>query len=123
MLGTVHSVIIWTDDLSRLTPFYRDKLGLTAEMEGDEFTVFTAASPGGTQIALGRHSDVSGRSKEPQRIMVNFLVQDCQKDYEGLRGRGVEFSRTPSVDQDDGFLIATFQDPDGNTLQLFQPPS
>ena len=123
MLGTIHSVVIWTEDLSRLTPFYRDKLGLTTEMESDEFAVFTAASPGATQIALGRHSEVSGRSKEPERIMVNFLVPDCQKAYEDLKGRSVEFSRAPSVDQDDGFMIATFQDPDGNTLQLFQPPS
>ena len=122
MLGKIHSVAIWTDDVGRLTAFYRDKLGLALEMESDEFSVFAASSPGATQLALGRHSNVSGRSKEPNRIMIDFLVKDCQAAYDDLRSRGVEFLREPGVDQADGFMIATFQDPDGNTLQLFQPP-
>jgi predicted enzyme related to lactoylglutathione lyase len=123
MLGTIHSVVIWTDDVRRLTPFYRDKLGLQAEMESEEFTIFAADQPGAAQLALGRHSEVSGRSKEPHRIMIDFLVKDCQAAYDDLRSRGVEFLREPGIDQADGFSIATFQDPDGNTLQLFQPPA
>ncbi len=123
MLGKIHSTLIWTDDLTRLTDFYRDKLGLKVEMETDGFVVFAAAHPGDAQLALGLHSEVSGPTKEPNRIMIDFLVEDCRKAYHELKGKGVQFSREPSIDEGDGFMIATFQDPDGNTLQLFQPPA
>jgi predicted enzyme related to lactoylglutathione lyase len=123
VIGPIHSVGIWTEDVGRLAPFYKDKLGLETEMEGDEFTVFKAASPGSPQLFLGKHSAVRGRSKEPDRVMVNFLVADCQAAYDELGGRGVEFTREPGIDPEDGFMIATFQDPDGNTLQIFQPPA
>jgi len=123
MIGTIHSVAIWTDDVARLVRFYRDRLGLRVEIASDEFTVFAAPPAGGTQLALGRHSEVSGRSKEPYRIMVNFLVEDCRAACEELKARGVEFLREPWFDPADGFMIATFQDPDGNTLQLLQPPA
>ena len=112
MIKGVHSVVIWTDDLARLVPFYRDVLGLKAEMESPEFALF------GSQLALGKHSHVQGRSKDPNRVMVDLTVDDCRAEYERLRAKGVEFVREPEEDQ--GLIIATFTDPDGNTLQLFQ---
>lgn len=116
MLKGIHSVMIWTEDLGRLAPFYRDVLGLEQQMEGDEFAVFLS---GGAQLAIGRHNGVQGKSRDPNRVMVNFRVDDCQSAYERLRGRGVEFIRPPSKETD-GLTIATFADPDGNLLQLFQ---
>ena len=110
------SVIIWTEDLERLLPFYRDTLGLKAQTQGD----FALLEIGGKQpLALGKHSEVSGKTKEPYRMMVNLTVDDIQATYEDLKGKGVQFTRPPEKDQGD-FMIATFQDPDGNTLQLFQ---
>lgn len=108
--------MIGTDDLQRLAPFYRDVLGLSAEMESDEFVVLGGS--GGPQLAIGTHSEVKGRSQDPNRVMVDFAVDDCQAEYERLSAKGVEFVREPSQDQ--GFIVATFQDPDGNLLQLFQ---
>ena len=116
MLAGIHSVLIWTQDLQRLLPFYRDVLGLKPQMENEGFVVFEASS--GAALALGVHSEVKGRSRDPNRVMVDFQVDDCQAEYERLRGHGVEFMRTPS--KEDGAIIATFSDPDGNVLQLFQ---
>lgn len=118
MIKGVHSVIIWTEDLGRLAPFYRDVIGLRQEMEGEGFAVF--GSERGPQLALGQHSEVKGASREPNRVMVDLDVDDCQGEYERLRGKGVRFVREPSKEMD-GAIIATFMDPDGNTLQLFQP--
>ncbi len=115
MIKGVHSAIIWTDDLGRLTAFYRDTLGLKVEMEDAENVVFAGE---GAQLALGRHSEVSGRSREPYRVMVDLAVDDCEAEYERLQAKGVAFVRAPS--EEDGFVIATFEDPDGNMLQLFQ---
>ncbi len=113
MITGVHSVLIGTEEFGRLVPFYRDVLGLNVQMEGDGFAVLADG-----KLAIGKHSEVQGRSRDPNRVMVNFQVGDCQAEYERLRGKGVEFVRTPS--QEDGFTIATFLDPDGNVLQLFQ---
>jgi predicted enzyme related to lactoylglutathione lyase len=114
-MATDLSVILWTDDTERLVPFYRDTLGLKEQSQGG-FSIFEI---GGRQsLAIGQHSEVSGKTKEPYRIMVNLTVDDIQAAYEQLKGKGVQFMRPP--EQDMGVMIATFQDPDGNTLQLFQ---
>ena len=117
MLTGIHSVVIWTEDVSRLLPFYRDVLGLKPEMETAGFVVFEASS--GAALALGTHSEVKGCSRDPYRVMVDLNVDDCQAEYERLSKQGVEFVRTPS-DEGDGAVIATLLDPDGNVLQLFQ---
>jgi lactoylglutathione lyase len=119
MIKGVNSVIIWTEDVKKLTPFYRDTLGLKTSDIGDEFAVFDIG--GAQQLALGNHSEVTGRSKEPNRVMINLDVDDCQSEYERLKAKGVQFVRPPSPEPEaDGTIIATLQDPDGNTLQLFQ---
>lgn len=115
MLSHINSVLIWTDDTNRLVPFYRDVLGLKAEIQGD----FAFFSLEGAALVIGKHSDVHGRSSDPYRIMVNFQVADCQAEYDRLSPQGVEFIRAPSK-EGDGFTIATLLDPDGNVLQLFQ---
>ena len=119
MIKGVQSVIIWTDDLPRLSGFYRETLGLKQEVTTDGFVAFGADQ--GAALALGKHSEVSGKSREPYRVMIDLTVDDCQAEYERLKGKGVSFVRPPSKDEGDRFIIATFQDPDGNTLQLFQP--
>lgn len=116
MLTGIHSVVIWTEDVSRLLPFYRDVLGLKPQMENEGFVAFEASS--GAALALGAHSEVKGRSRDPYRMMVDLQVDDCQAEYERLSKQGVEFVRAPSKEND--VTIATFLDPDGNMLQLFQ---
>ncbi|MEX0800226.1 MAG: VOC family protein [Dehalococcoidia bacterium] len=120
MLKGIPFVIVWTEDVQRLVPFYRDTLGLAPEMETPEFVSFK--SDGGAQMAIGQHSEVRGKSSDPLRVMVNFQVDDCREEYERLAGKGVEFIRAASEDQG-GSILATFLDPDGNTLQLFQQTS
>jgi len=113
MLSGLHSVLIWSEDVKRLLPFYRDVLGLKPLIETDQFAVFPEVG-----LRIGSHSDVHGRARDPNRVMVNFRVEDCQAEYEKLRERGVEFIREPSPDAI--HIVATFLDPDGNILQLMQ---
>ena len=111
----MHSVLIWSEDVKRLVPFYRDVLGLKPQMESEGFTVFLL---NGTGLAIGTHSEVQGRSRDPNRMMVNLRVDDCRAEYERLSKQGVAFSRTPT--EDAIHIIATFNDPDGNVLQLLE---
>jgi len=115
MLSALHSVLIWTEDVPGLLPFYRDILGLKTLVETEEFAVFPL---NGIGLRIGKHSEVRGPARDPHRVMVNFRVEDCQAEYERLAKQGVEFVRPPSPDAI--HIVATFRDPDGNILQLMQ---
>ena len=114
MIKGFQGIIISTEDFPRLLPFYRDTLGLGTQMESDGFAVL-----GGGQLALGHHSKVKGKARDPNRVLVNLNVDNCQVEYERLKKMGVEFIREPSKEGQD-LIIATLLDPDGNRLQLFE---
>ncbi|HLF08915.1 MAG TPA: VOC family protein [Dehalococcoidia bacterium] len=118
MIQGLAGVIIWTVDLDRLVAFYRDTLGLTPHSVRPDFVAF---SFGDVRLSLGRHSEVTGPSRDPYRIMVNLAVEDIQAVTVRLRQRGVAFVREPEQEQWGGW-VATFRDPDGNLLQLLQQP-
>lgn len=119
MIQGLAGVIIWTDDLDRLVAFYRDTLGLTPHSVRPDFVTFTF---GDVRLSIGRHSEVSGPSRDPYRIMVNLAVDDIHAIAAELQLRGVAFLRPPEQEHWGG-RVATFRDPDGNLLQLLQQPS
>ena len=116
IISGVVGVIIWTDDLERLLGFYRDILGLKPHSVRAHFVSFKW---GNVRLGIGAHSEVSGRTTEPYRVMVNLGVDDIQAAYDSIRSKGVEFSRPPEEEHWGG-RVATFSDPDGNTIQLMQ---
>ena len=118
MIEGVVGVIIWTESLDRLLPFYRDTLGLHPHSVRPNFVAFRW---GDIRLSIGQHSEVKGRTTEPCRVMVNLGVSDIHKTYEHLSARGVVFSRPPEREHWGGW-VATFADPDGNVLQLLQQP-
>ena len=111
---------IWTGDLDNLLPFYRDVIGLTPSGGAPGFVLFGDGS--GPALALGQHSEVRGRASDPYRHMVGLRTDDIHADTERLKGQGVEFIEEPN-DQGGGFWLATFLDPEGNIIQLFQFPN
>ena len=116
MIDGLAGVIIWTDDLDRLSAFYTDTLGLSPHSVRPHFVSFKW---GGVRLGLGAHREVSGRSRDPYRVMINLAASDIHVEYEALRSRGVEFMRPPEREHWGGW-VATFRDPDGNVLQLLQ---
>lgn len=115
-LGPIIGVIVSTDDLPRLVRFYRDTLGLATYHERERVVNFQW---GELRLTLTRHDQVNGRSRDPLREMINFGVRDIHAAHRRLRAAGVEFLRPPQQEPWGGW-IATFSDPDGNTLQLIQ---
>ena len=116
MIDGVVGVIIWTDNLSAMLSFYRDKLGLRPHSVREHFVSFKW---GDMRLGIGTHSHVQGKTSEPFRTMVNLGVGDIDSEYVALREKGVEFIRPPEKEHWGG-LVATFRDPDENTLQLMQ---
>jgi predicted enzyme related to lactoylglutathione lyase len=55
------------------------------------------------------------------RVTVNLGVDDIHAAYRTLLARGVVFVRPPEREHWGGW-VASFRDPDGNLIQLLQPP-
>ena len=113
-----HHIALRTPDFPRAKAFYSETLGL--EIVGDipgRDIVFIDI--GGTTIEL-----MAAPDQAPGEVgafsHLAFQVDDVDAVYQELAGRGVPFSVEP---RDAGSLrIAFFQDPDGNTLELFHSP-
>jgi len=108
---------IWSSDINNLLPFYRDTVGLKPGVSTPEFVLFgDQTSPA---LALGTHSEVRGRASDPYRHMVGLITDDIHGDTARLKAAGIEFVEDPN-DQGGGFFLATFVDPEGNLIQLYQ---
>ena len=117
MFDRIAGVVLWTDNVQRLKGFYRDVLGLPLHSERPNFIAFAL---GEERLSIGLHDTVSGHAKDPFRIMVNLRVADITYVFTQLQARGVHFIREPEQEHWGGW-VATFDDPDGNILQLLQP--
>jgi predicted enzyme related to lactoylglutathione lyase len=116
MITGLRGATIWSENLNNLLPFYRDVLGLPVIEDTPGFAVLgQRLAPA---LALGTHSEVKGRNADPARHMVGLTTDDITRDWERLKGAGVEFIEDP---KDYGTVwVATFKDPEGNLLQLLQ---
>ena len=101
-----------------LIAFYRDIVGLTPNEEMGP-GAFMAGSSSFIALIIEGHCEVKGAAKEPQRVLLNFLVNDLASEEARLKEQGVEFIM--SATKEPGFgTIATFLDPDGNYCQLME---
>jgi catechol 2,3-dioxygenase-like lactoylglutathione lyase family enzyme len=116
MITGVRGATIWSEDLNRLLPFYRDVLGLPVAIDTPGFVVLGRRdSP---TLALGTHSEVRGKNADPARHMVGLTSDDIMADCKRLKDAGVLFIEDPKNHGD--VWVATFKDPDDNLLQLLQ---
>ena len=113
-------VVLWTEQLDAMVRFYETVLDLPLRSRHDGFAAFTLQS--GVRLSIGLHDQVRGRSRDPNRVMVNLGVPDIHRAAATLKGRGVAFTREPEQEHWGGW-VATFHDPDGNTVQLLQGAS
>lgn len=101
-----------------LVAFYRDVVGLEVAEDGPPGAFMAGSSPFLALIIEG-HDAVSGASKEPQRILLNFFTDDAAREQARIERTGVHFVRP--AEREEGFgIVATFADPDGNLCQLMQ---
>lgn len=118
--------ILWTsaDRFAAMRTFYVDTLGLRPRSDRAEFVSFTwdAPNPHAPRLTITVHSAVHGSARDPLRAMVNLEVEDIEAVHARLREGDVAFVRPPEQEHFGGW-IATFQDPDGNLVQLLQHPA
>lgn len=99
----------------KLKAFYGDVVGLERESDmGDG-----AFKAGGAVLAVDAHSETKGGSREPQRVLIDFFVDDLKAEQARLEKQGVQFIRKEGQEYWGG-TISTFLDPDGNYCQLIE---
>lgn len=120
MIKGLESILLSSENSTKLAEFYREVVGLkqTAEMEvgknGEKGYEFADVL-----LYVNQHSEVHGKSKEPQRTILNFEVDDIEKEVERLEKAGVK--KVQDTYHVEGYgLIATFEDLDGNYFQTVQ---
>lgn len=122
-IGPLTSVLLFTtpERYAKMHDFYVDTVGLVPSSDGRMRVAFDWKSGDlRTRLILSTHDGVDGMTGDPYRIMINFQVDDIRAVAKRLTGAGLDFIRQPSQEAWGGW-IATFDDPDGNLIQLLQP--
>jgi predicted enzyme related to lactoylglutathione lyase len=108
--------IVSVSDLERAAAFYRETLGLQQVMFSPEFNwaQFESGVPGAF-IGMGVNTENLGVSNSS----IGFGVRDIEAARAELERRGVTFEGD-IMEVPGQVRLATFADPDGNTLMLSQ---
>lgn len=109
------AVMRTSEEPERLRTFLRDVVGLSDNYPeyGNPFIA------GGTWMYIGAHSEVHGQAADPARFIINLFVDDLATEQKRIEGHRVKFLRSAGREYWGG-VISTFQDPDGNYLQLIE---
>jgi catechol 2,3-dioxygenase-like lactoylglutathione lyase family enzyme len=119
------SAVICSTDLARSQDFYENKIGLSLSPETIKNHLLFECGDGTTLLVYGRPAP-----NKADHTQVRFWSQDVEADVKALAARGVAFEEYdfPALKTVEGIATtpgigksAWFRDPDGNTLDLFQP--
>lgn len=111
------TAVVWlpVDDLQRAVYFYRDRLGLE-ELHSEE--QWAQLDANGLHIGLNAREAPGGHGGAVVAFQARGGLEEAVKE---LRDGGVEIAG--DVSEHPWGRVATFKDPDGNDLQLYEPPS
>ena len=147
-LTDLHHVGLTVSDIERSIAFYRDVLGMMLvrrrETDADyigQQTGFPGVKLAAASFKVSPDSDQSmevvqylSHADEPVEPGTNragsshicFTVSDIQSTYDELRAKGVRFKSEPvaiTSGPNEGGYVVYLYDPDGYTLEVFQPPA
>ena len=119
------SLRIITNDVKRLVTFYEMATQTVATWYTEDFAELP--TPNGT-LAIGSERTVTlfgvgvARAADNHTAIIEFLVDDVQKDFERLKKLVSEFVQDPT-EMPWGNRSLLFRDPDGNLINFFTPTS
>ena len=119
MVYGVVGVTIWTQDedsLKSMETFYREQLGMGVYSRHEGWVSFRFED---MRFNIGVHHLIEHAPKDPYRTMINFGTNNIVELFDRLVHWGVVVIRPPEKEHWGGW-VATFQDPDGNVVQLLQ---
>jgi len=112
----LNSIMIGSANTKALADFYEKVFAKPADMSEEGWHGWLVGS---CFFAVGKHSEVKGKAKEPARMMFNIETKEIKKEFERIKKSGATVIKAPY--EMGGGWIATFADPDGNYFQLMTP--
>lgn len=112
----LNSVMIGSHQPKILAEFYKKVFAKPADWEDGDWSGWQI---GDCHLTIGEHSEVKGKAKEPQRVILNLETKEVKKEFERIKKTGAKIIKEPY--QIEKMWIATFADPDGNYFQLMSP--
>ena len=111
-------VMIGSENPARLAKFYTAALGEPGFHDGTWYGWSDKAD-----LMIGEHSEVTGMSTNPQRIMLSVESEDVAASFQMLVALGADVVADPYQPEGapEGVWLATVSDPDGNYVQLASP--
>jgi predicted enzyme related to lactoylglutathione lyase len=115
---------IFVRDMVAAKRFYGQVLGLPIKADGSEhgYCVFNAGGADLVVEAVADDADEEERALVGRFTGLSFEVDDIRAQHQALLALGVPFTQDPEK-QFWGGVLATFQDPSGNGLQLVEMPA
>lgn len=130
MIDHINAYALVVRDVRKSVEFYRDKLGFKLAEFQDGFAYLTFGEKGGPGLALvsadGLAQELPRDRVRPEESLVqrNYFatfLDDADRAYEELSGKGVRFLQPPAT-RPNGQRYAFFEDPEGNLWEISHFP-
>jgi len=116
MVNGVSNVWLPVTDMERALRFYGDTLGIPVKDNYGEWAILELDG-----LTIGLNARDSEQPGPEGGAVISFRpASGLAEAVEQLQGRGVEV--VDGITEHDWGRIAAFKDPDGNSLELFEPP-
>ncbi len=112
----LNSIMVGSMQKKALAQFYEKVFNRKPDMNEEGFSGWLV---GKTFFSVGEHSEMTGNTKDPGRIMFNFETNEVKEEFERIKALGAKVIKEPY--EMSGAWIATLADPDGNYFQLMTP--
>jgi hypothetical protein len=70
-------------------------------------------------FSIGKHDKVTGKNKDPYRMMIGFQVSSISEVYEELKNKKITWIAKPFLAPTGTVWCMTLADPEANLVQFF----
>jgi catechol 2,3-dioxygenase-like lactoylglutathione lyase family enzyme len=123
MLWYLGYVVLFVDDFDGTMDFYAKKVGLPLRLRADGYAEFAVEGAKFALLSRSRVTDLIGETQSAKagpgadKAAVTVLVEDVDRVFQELSGRGVSFLGNPK-DRPWGQRSVYFRDPEGHLMEL-----
>jgi len=123
MLWYLGYVVLFVDDFEGMMEFYAKKVGLPTRLRADGYAEFAVEGAKFALLSRSRVAELIGEKQSgkpapgPDKAAVTVLVEDVDRVFGELSGRGVQFLGNPA-DRAWGQRSVYFRDPEGHLVEI-----